>query len=36
MIMDLLQCGLPAAIEKYNYLSAYGEIEVTERMISNG
>ena len=33
MIMNMLNCGLPAAIEKYNWLSCYGEIVVTEEMI---
>ena len=33
MIMKVLDCGLPAAIEKYSWLSCFGEIVVTEEMI---
>lgn len=32
-IMKRLNCGLPKAISKYNWISAYGELEVTKDMI---
>ena len=34
-IYDNIEGGLPRAIEIYNYLSCYGELEVTEEKINN-